>query len=97
MASSQVFPISAVKASPKKEKTKAELLWPSLVNVKAKGPNSSKILGVYKRRAKARMAKRPVFAHEKKDAVMWYDIFEFKNICMSATFVMKSFFVNCFS
>lgn len=71
---SQVVPISATKVSAKKEKTKEECLWPSLVNVKAKGPNSSKITGVYKRRAKARMAKRPVFAHDNnKDAVIWYN------------------------
>jgi len=72
----QVFPIDGTESSGvdggKKEKTKKEMLWPSLLKIQAKGPNSRKMSGVYKRRAKARVAERPVYAHTQKDAVIWY-------------------------
>jgi len=58
----------------KKDDSKKMILWPSLIKMRAKGPNSSKIKGVFRRRAKARSANRPVYDNidEALDAVLWY-------------------------
>lgn len=59
---------------PQKKGTKKLVLWPSLIKMRAKGPNSSKVKGVYRRRAKARSADRPIYDNttEDVDAVLWY-------------------------
>lgn len=59
---------------PAKDSKKKMVLWPSLVKMRAKGPNCSKIKGVYRRRAKARSADRPVYdnVEDGLDAVLWH-------------------------
>merc|ERR1711953_771142 len=70
-----VHPLDYVKKQEKKDDRKKMVLWPSLIKMRAKGPQTSKFKGIYKRRSKGRCANRPIYdnSDEDLDAVLWHN------------------------